>query len=72
MTIRSKEEAQRRADRIGSFQKEHRRFRGTIARLSVENIHVPLEHRPAVDAALTQKALGPAGQETPRYAVELA
>lgn len=53
-------------------QKGHRRFRGTIARLSVENVHVPLEHRQAVDAALTRKALGPTGQETPRYAVELA
>lgn len=71
MQIKSKSDAQRRADQIGHFQAgldliEQRKYP------SRENIHVPLKHRKIFDAILSQDKVPGNEFRPPRYEVELA
>ena len=54
------------------YEDKVKRVRGTILRLSVEGIHVPLAHRGVFDAVLAEEKPRDASFIPPRYRVELA
>lgn len=48
------------------------KIKGYISELSVEDIHVPLEHRKIIDAVLEHRKPGKKGRSSPGYTVQVA